>query len=166
MHYHVFTESNKIAGICQITLFSVQPILTAGFLEAMPDFNHALKHAFQKTWKTKNCLLFYYNKCFPATVLINTTNQIFRGSNIFTQKWLYTYYVCMYVCMYMYVTKYLYFQIKAVLLNFLFIRVLKYFTNILNSTTGFNIDTNNNVYTTVNQHIRVISEGLCETEDE
>ncbi len=59
---------NKIAGICQIYSVLGSTNFDCCFLEAMPDFNHALKHAFQKTWKTKNCLLFYYNKCFPATV--------------------------------------------------------------------------------------------------
>ncbi len=94
---------------------------------------------FRKHGRLRTVHCFTTTNVFLQLYLINTTNQIFRGSNIFHSK--VTIYIRMYVCMY--VTKYLYFQIKAVLLNFLFIRVLKYFTNILSSTTGFNIDTNN-----------------------
>ncbi len=62
-------------------------------------------------------------------------------------------------------------KLQTVLLNFLFIceswkiKCITVSTKILCSTTVFNIDHNRNVSWAVNHHIRMISEGSCDTED-
>ncbi len=74
------------------------------------------------------------------------------------------------------VTKDFDFKINVVLLNILFIqkisfqRILKnyitekHFHKIFASTTVFNID-NKKLFLSINQHLRIISEGSCDTED-
>jgi len=62
------------------------------------------------------------------------------------------------------VTKKLLFQINAVLLNFTFLRkkITVYHKNIKH----FNIDNNKKCFwADIDQHIRMISEGSCDTED-
>ncbi len=54
-------------------------------------------------------------------------------------------------------------QINAVLFTLIFIK--EFSTKILSSTTVFNIDDDKKVSWVANQHIRMISEESCDTED-
>ncbi len=140
MHYHVFTEHfrspNKIAGIGQIHSVLGSTNRQCCFLEVMPDFNHASNVHVRKHGRLRIVNCFTTTKVFLQLYLINTTHQMFKGSNIFLIL------KSDYIYKYLYnVTKY---SNKSCSFELsIHQRVLKHFPNILSSTTVFNIDTNN-----------------------